>query len=97
MSDFDKLLLFLHFNIPCLIKISCWRKKHILNRFYKKSTLKFYDKLNVFRILSKLDDLIMMEQYNELKDKNSQWIFKHHKRNVINCDMNDSSSDCSES
>lgn len=61
LSNTDKFLLFLHFNLPCLMKISCWKKKHILTRFFKKGSRKLYEKLNVFRILSQLDDLIMME------------------------------------
>ena len=47
LSFKDRILLFLHFQLPCLKKISCWSKKDILLRMFMKAKRKVFKSLNV--------------------------------------------------
>ena len=55
ISDWDKMLLYIHYTLPCIMKISCWKNKERVTRLFKKGTEKAYKQLNVFRILRKLN------------------------------------------
>ena len=68
LSCSDNFLLFLHYYIPCLIKISCWKKKHTMTRMLKKARKRVYRNLNVFKILTRLSDVIQFQQFRQVLD-----------------------------
>ena len=58
LSFCDKFLLLLHYNMPCLGKISCWKKKGVMTRMLMRGRRRVYKNLNVFKILIRLSDVI---------------------------------------
>ena len=68
------------------MKISCWRKKHTMKRLYDRGEKKLNKRLNITKILMRVNELILIVHQQKLKDIKSHWIFKHSSTNVIKCD-----------
>ena len=59
---FDQILLLFHYYVPCIKKISCWRKKDILTRLYARGRRKIIKNLNVFHLLTQLKEIMLLVQ-----------------------------------
>ena len=63
-----------------------------MKRLIDTGVRKVYKNFNILKILSKLDELQLIIYKQKLKDEDNQWILKHSKANVINCNsVNDDS------
>ena len=82
----DKALLMFHYYLPCLIKISCWSKKLILTRMLHRAEKRVYKNLNVFKISTRLNEIMLFQQFQQVLDSRSRWLLKHSAMNIINCD-----------
>ena len=50
LTNWEKLLLFFHVNIPCLKKVSCWQKQKDYVRLFKRGKSKIVKNLNILNI-----------------------------------------------
>lgn len=60
LSLHDKVLLFFHYYLPCLMRVSCWQKRHILTRMLRLGRKKVYKNLNVFKVSQRLIEIIFL-------------------------------------
>ena len=51
----EKLLLFLHYYIPILSKLGCWRQNKYMVRLYKRGIEKTSRNLNILNIVKRLN------------------------------------------
>ena len=66
--------------------MSCWKKQKVLLRLYNIGEKKVNSSLNVFNILMKLNELVLIVNHYQLKNNVNNWIFRHSCCNVIDCD-----------
>ena len=86
LSFSEKLLMLIHFYLPFLNKVSCWKKRYEMTRLLSRGKKKLQRDMNIFRVVNRLNYIIMLlKQTGQLTQK-SFWICNHSQKNVVNCD-----------